>query len=176
MNDINDILLDGETVLWSGAPDQSLVKAPAPYWRRKLVHFASLIGVAGLVAGCIWAARIFPAIGLVFNTLAVVGVAGLIPGTLAFFDFKDSAEDPSKQSYVLTDRRLVVLLRDGEEKKQIFANSAVAIETYKKQSPVRLNIFFGQSENDFVSLVGLSEIDRVEKMITQTLAPRSSES
>jgi len=173
MDEIKDILLEGEKVLWSGKPDLSLAKPPTPYWRRKMVHLGWLLITAAVVAVCLWASRAFSVISLVFNTIAVIGIVGLIPGILAFFDFKDSAEDPSKHHYTLTNYRLIALLEDYRVKKELFPNSVIAIEAYTEQSPKRLNIFYGQSENEFVSLVGLTDVEHVQKLITETLALRS---
>ena len=90
-----------------------------------------------------------------------------------FLDFKDTAVDLRKQHYTLTNFRLIAFLRDGIESKQIFKNAAFAIWLNKKHQPHRLNIIYGAYEDEFLSLIGLRDIEEAEKLIVKTLAPRS---
>ncbi len=176
MDNLKDILLEDEQVIWSGRPDPELVSPLAPYWKRKLKHLLWLLFTALVVVALIWWGRTAPAFSFLFFVLAAIGIIGIIPATITLFDFNDQAEDPSKHRYLLTNSRLIVRTAEVGVEKEIFPNAIVAIELYKKQSPSRLNIFYGQSENEFVSLVGLSNADDVKTLVTKTLAPRNKKS
>ena len=87
MKDINDILLNGEEVLWSGAPDPDLVKSLAPYWRRKLVHFLWIVGFGGVAVLLYFVGRDLTAEGFVqilIGILIVFFALGVILATVAF--------------------------------------------------------------------------------------------
>lgn len=177
MDEIKDILLDGEEVLWSGKPDLSLANPPAPNWRRKLTHFLWVLGFA-IVAIFLTKVGSQPNVsgfvqvilGIVIVTIAI----GLIPAVLAFFDFNDVIAPRDAEFYAITDRRLIVLNITKKAREYVMKNSVSSIHTAENGSAYDLTISHGWGA-DFVTLYALSDAKDVEKIILDNFSIRSSE-
>lgn len=170
MKDINDILLNGEEVLWSGAPDPDLVKSLAPYWRRKLVHFLWIVGFGGVAVLLYFVGRDLTAEGFVqilIGILIVFFALGVILATVAFFDFKDRAISYQHDLYAITGRRLIVMNTERNSTHSVFPNSVCYLTNNANNKHATLAVYIGYGEDDCLLLHGLPDADKVEKMIAE---------
>ncbi len=170
MNDINDILLDGEQVLWSGAPDSALMKPLAPYWRRKLTHFFWLLFFALIFLGLLELETRLDREGMMDNAVMVIAVAiliGTVFGALTFLDFKDSAVPHQYDLYAITDRRLIVMNTKRHSSNSAFKNSVCYLANNTSNKHRTLSVHIGYGENDCLLLHGLPDANLVEKMVAE---------
>ncbi|NOX95214.1 MAG: hypothetical protein GXP04_09015 [Alphaproteobacteria bacterium] len=177
MDEIKDILLVGEEILWSGTPDQNNAKSVPPYWRRKLTHF---LWVLGFSIAAIFLTKVGNQpnvsgfVQVILGIVIVVIAIGLIPAVLTFFDFKDDIAPHQAEFYAITDRRLIVLNTTKKTREYVLKNSVSYISTTENGSVYDLTVSHGWGEADFVTLYALPDTKDVEKIILDKFSIRSN--
>ena len=168
MDDLKDILLDGEEVLWSGAPDPSLVTPLAPFWRRKLFHLIWTIGFLLFAATLTYYATTLNLDGLFKGIVGFVITAimiGVIFSFLSFVDFRDRAHPPDTETYYLTNLRLLTINRTTKRRLSIFAGHVSSVEVAKSG----ISLGGDSGEGSWIALRGIKDSAEIEKLIIETL-------
>ena len=170
MDEIKDILLDGEEVLWSGKPDLTLAKPLAPYWRRKSTHFFWLTFFTMIFLALFHLESRVDRSGMIDNAVMVVAIIvliGVLLGGVAFFDFKDSTNHHQHDLYAITNRRLIVLNTRQKSTHSAFANSVCYLTNNISNKHRTISVHIGYGEDDCFLLHGLPDATIVEKMIAE---------
>ncbi len=178
MDDFNDILLEGEEILWSGKPDSNLMKPLAPYWRRKLNHFLWIAAFAALAGVLVYLGNLPNVAGMlqvVIGVVIVVILLGVIFASISFLDFKDEAIPPQSDFYAITNKRLIVVNAAKNKNQYIFPNSISYISTNTQNTHRTLSVAYGHGEGDSLLMHGLRDAELVEKMIVEKFSIRSDE-
>ena len=169
MSDLEEILVDGETVLWAGRPDMSIMKPLKPFWLRKLTHLLWLLFFASLVAAFFWGSSFYKTgtLNVIFIVFAVIILFGLVIGGLAFLDFKDRAIPYHHDQYAITNRRLLVRNSVTGSSHSVFPNSVCYLVNSARRVDPTLAVYVGHGEDDAILLFGLRDAEKVEKMIAE---------
>ena len=174
---IEDSLLDGETVIWRGAPDYALAKdKPMPRWQARLTHLAWAAGLifatAGLVAaGHFWLPYGFLGLVLAFAAVAVGIVALIVTGTFLFRPADrewGSYTGEVEVLYALTNQRLI--MQFGRFSRTSILRTGIASLCLLPNGSAHDLIVHGSGgEGDEIMLRAIADGPAVERLILQTL-------
>ncbi len=170
MTELKDILLDDEEILWSGRPEGGLMKPLAPFWRRKTTHFLWLAFFSLAFLVLLHLESVVDRSGMIDDIFLVMGVIvliGVIFGSVAFFDFKDTATPHQHDIYAITNLRLIVINTERESNCSAFINSVCYLTNNTHSKHKTLTVHIGYGEDDILILHGLRDATKVEKMITE---------
>jgi hypothetical protein len=160
-NDFKDILLDGETRLWSGRPAWSHAKSGLGRARGR-------IG-AGLFASVMFAAAVFAfSIGA-----AGAAVAALVIGMFALLALLNNQPDSDRdrdKHYLATDRRLIVLRDNPSERFSVALRTVTGIQVRSNANVHDITLKTGNGELDFLTLHALEDAQDVEKRFVAMMA------
>ena len=178
MSDLDDILLEGETVIWRGAPDIPQAR------KRTLMGRAKRGGIGGVLliaaAAIFFTAAYFDIGG--FGG-ALIGLIGLIIGIvgLAMFGtlYTRQADDfpPGKPDiiYALTNQRLIQWEKGSGSITSIARGGCTYLSLHRNANLYGIKVgSFG--EYDQIYLDAIPDGPAVERLIRQHLMPRHTES
>lgn len=172
-DDLKDILLDGETVLWRGASDFSRAqRKPESHKTRQLHRLGWLAGLATLAVGSYSFGHFLNLTGFVGTLVAVLTVF-LIIGTLFVFSrlfAKDIIVREKLDIYLVTDRRVMALDKDRKQIRSMNAGHGSLVSLYKNGDLHDLTI--GLPVDDHESNIFFTAIEdgpAVHKLVLQTL-------
>ena len=103
---LNSILADGETLLWSGAPEQFNMMSPT--YKGKMIRKILLVAV-GIIGLSAWYISAAMANGVAVRPIAIVICA--LPFLYSLYnDFRDAKKLQSVTLYAMTDRRMITVI------------------------------------------------------------------
>ena len=172
-DDLKDILLDGETVLWRGAPDYSHAKSKprtkAQLQRERVIWslIAFVVTAALFSLGYFFSLTGF--IGTFLSTLVAFFGVGTLIGVSRLFAIDIKVYDRWDQ-FLVTDRRVAAVCRRDENISSISAGRGTLVELRKNGD--RHDILVGFPNDDDESLIIIAAIEggpAVHKLVLQTL-------
>jgi hypothetical protein len=172
--DLNDILLDGETVLWQGAPDYTdAVHKPQSDRDQRRTHLLWVIILLATTTAFVLIGFVLQIVGFFGYILAVLVVVSGIAAAVTTGTYFNSTEptdhrDYKNSRYVLTDRRLIVSYGPGSHE-TVYRNGVFAIELYVVGKVSNIVIHIGQDRE--IGLYALKDGPAAHRLIEQTLAP-----
>ena len=172
MEKLQDILLDGEAVIWQGAPDSQQLNGLKFYSKQNLQHIFWMTLTTIIAVSFLWASSKFN-----LSSTAAISVGIICAGLLfmaaimlmGFLSPENNYREILYDNYVLTNKRLIVENNKKKSRRQLFDLSRYAIVNDQEVRPHRLIIYFGDAEEAFVTLLGLKDTDYVENLIVKTL-------
>ena len=177
MSDLDDILLEDETLIWRGAPD-------VPQARKRTLTGRVKRGAIGSVLFIVAAAIFFTAtyfniggFGGALIGLAgfIIGIAGLVSlGTLYTRQADDFPRGKSDTIYVLTSQRLIEWKKGSGEMTSIARGGCAYLNLHRNANLYGIKVgSFG--EYDQIYLDAIPDGPAVEGLIRQHLMPRNTE-
>lgn len=160
MDDFNNILVDGEQIVWSGRPTWGREKSRFAYLRGKII--SSLFLIAFLTGSLEFARSENNGVAIAFLIFA---------GFAALFLFSQSPSSSRRRDkhYLMTDRRILVL-RERPEERVSFSISAITALNLAANGGVRdVTLRTGDGEADFVTLYALEDAAKFEKLLVSAL-------
>ncbi|GJL92553.1 hypothetical protein [Hyphococcus sp.] len=178
MNDLKDILLDGEKVLWSGKPDWDRAEQPKTGWRAKsgVVKFAlaTLFSFIVLMAfGMIADPQGFASgvLGVFIVILAISFVIAL----LNVFDRSAPAQIRYDHFYAITDWRLIIHDRNKDTTQSVMGSILFEVTTTQNGETKNLCVSYAHPDDGFAILHALSDARPAEKLLLKNFSRRKAE-
>ena len=171
--DIDGLLLEGEAVIWRGAPDFTRANGkPTPLWRRRLYMFLlSLVFIAG-TAGVV----MFGSARGMDGFLGIfLGLLALLLGLIAFillikiFDQGPSADPTGDTRYLLTNLRLVSIF-GATDHYSLLTRHITGIRVTAEGEACDLRIWTILDAAPALTLHAIPDGPAVERLIPQTLS------
>lgn len=169
---IDDILIDGETVLWRGQPDFARAKHRPSTWRqRRRGHLVWIAGFAAIFALVVLAGDQLR-LGDMRSWLILVLVIILALQLWAYFAHSPKPQDlvTEPPTYIVTDRR-VIEIAAPELRTSAFA-TGVAATALKPNGAVYDVSVYAPVEDLHIGFQAIADGPAVEKLIIETLAPK----
>lgn len=176
--DIDDLLLEGETVIWRGAPDFSRAKVkPTSRGAARLQHLAWSIGliaatISTVLIGQNWLSEGFLSLLLAFIAVVMGIAAVIVTGTLLFqsghIQWGASFGDPQAR-YALTSKRLIVQ-SDATRRASIMPAGIGSLRLEPNGEVFDLCVVGGAGEDDFTYLQAIPDGPAVERLILEILS------
>lgn len=178
MDDLDDILLEDETVIWRGAPD-------VPQARKRTLKGRVIRGAIGsallIAAAAIFFTATYYGVGEFAGALIglvgfIIGIAGLV--TLSSVRTRQRGDVPGGHTeiiYALTNRRLVEWRKPSGEMKSIAPGGCVFLHMYRNANLFGIQVgSFGEDSEIWIDAI--PDGPAVERLIRQHLMPRNTES
>lgn len=156
MDDFQDLLLEGERIVWTGRPDRSLDNIRQRLRFRELL---TLLIVLIIVVACHFY------FGIATAVIALLATAVIMASGAIWLEPRDSSRF-SNDSYIATDRRLIIK-RDGEDHlvsdwRQL---QAYDIRRIGKVTDIVLSFDCGASDFSRQTLYALTNSDSLIKLV-----------
>ncbi len=171
MDDLKDILLDGEEVLWSGKPVLTHVKNSSI--KKKLKHLAWMLFAALVAAYFFYVGNMSNQTGFVqvLSGITIILIAiGLVIATFAFFDKGSVALSSLGQIYAVTNRRVIVIDTKKHWRQFILGRSVIGLSIKNNGEYGDVHISYG--DEDFLSMSALPDADVVERLLLENFAAK----
>lgn len=168
MNELKDILLDGEEVLWSGRPEWENAERPKTGWRAKsgVIKFAVIVF---LIFGVLMAfGMLFDPKGFASGMLGVLILIAAIPFVIALlnvFDRRAPAHIRYDHTYAITDRRLIIHDRNKDTTQSVMGRILFEITTTQNGETKNLCVSYAHPDDGFATLYALSDAHTAEKLL-----------
>jgi|GEM_PF-4012236 len=176
---LNDILLNGEEVLWEGRPDWTRVEKPKSKIKSKIEHFLWIVGL-------IFAVVLLTLIGktdgvqgffqVVLGILITILVIALIPTIGTFFQKDQTEPTRPDERYIITDRRLILQQLEEGHLESFAHNSLQRIERFSRGDVQSMSVQFANGEDDFRTLHALADAEKVERLLVISFIVRKEQS
>lgn len=169
MDDLKDILLDDEEVLWSGQSAVKSIKSSST--KKKLKHLAWMLFAASVAAYLIYIGNYPNQTGFVqvlAGIIIVLIAIGLVIAAFAFFDKGSEAQSSSKQLYAVTDKRVIIVDIEKHWRQYLMGRSVVALHVKTTGDVKDLQIIYGN--DGFMMMSALPDADLVERLLIENFA------
>jgi hypothetical protein len=179
VSDLDDILVDGETVLWTGAPNWASASKPKTGWRAKTgtIKFAALMLFAFLTMMAF--GMLVDAQGFAGGMLGVLILLSAIAFVIAFFNVIANEETKIIQQdhlYAITDMRVIIHDRTHGTTQSVLGPVLLEVATGWNGETKNLNIRFTHGEDDFATLFALIDAETPAKLLIKNFSRRKAES
>jgi len=178
VDDLKDILLDGEEVLWSDKPDWSKAEGPKKGWRAKS-------GVIKFAATMLLAFFAMMAFGMVFDpegfasgilgVLILLSAISFVVALLNFFDKNDSMQIRYDHIYAITNRRIIVHERSRLTTQSVMGPVLFEVATIQNGSVKNLSFSYAHPDEGFATMYALSDASAPEKLMIERFSRRKAE-
>jgi hypothetical protein len=175
MDEIENLLLDGEKVLWSGKPDWTKARVREYSVKSKIIHALWIVVIVSITAVIFKFGNqastdgfIRPVLGVlvIIFLLISVGVIG------AFFDFGKSSTVKPLEEYAITDRRLLIVNPTKGSHASYFPGSMYYLETIPNGELQDVAFQYGSDEHRFETLHALNDAEAVERLLHEKFAAK----
>jgi len=174
-DDLKDILLDGETVLWRGAPD---IEAgdKAGRWQAFRINLLWITGGLAVGSFLLWngltheLSIFLQVVNALFLMLAAALVIVPIVNLVTYKHY-----DRSDERYILTNRRLLIINSVTSEQHSAFPNAMTSIDLRRNGKVHNLTIAYGFDGEDWpsITLHAIHEGALVKRQFLNILNPQS---
>ena len=168
MDEIENLLLDGEKVLWSGKPDWTKVEPIKTGWRAKAGTIKFLIAASLIFMSLMGAGAIFNPSGftsVVLGAIIFFNVITIFIALMMVFQSEQPFPDHPDHVYAITDRRLIVFERSKISTNSFTTNSFCGVHNRPNGDVRDLELSYGY-DNSLI-LYALPDADQVEKIILE---------
>lgn len=177
-DDLKDVLLPGEQVLWSGHPDWDKAEHPKTGWRAKAgtIKFSAAMLVAlvvMMVFGMIFDPKGF--VGVMLGVLIALSAVSFIIALVALFNTDSPAQVRHDHVYAITDKRIIIHDRSKLTTHSIMGATLFAVVTTPNGSTKNINLSYGYHEEDVATLHSLSDPATPEKLLIEYFSRRKAE-
>ncbi|MEE2691221.1 MAG: hypothetical protein VX640_06755 [Pseudomonadota bacterium] len=174
-NDLRDILLPGETMVWSGRPDWQNAEKPATGWRSKsgAIKFAAimlLVFIVMMAWGAIFDPRGF-ASGIL-GVLIVIAALAFVIAVMNILDRQPSAIIRHDHLYAITDRRLIIHDVSKLTTRSITGPIIYEVQSVENGDVKDLNIRYSHSEDGIATFYALKDVVAPQKLLLEQFSFR----
>lgn len=178
MDELNDILLDNETVFWTERPDWEKAERPKAGWRAKsgAIKFA-LIMLFSFAAMMAWG-MIFDPQGFAGGTLGVLIALSFISLAIAAFNIVDSSDDiyvRHDHIYAITNRRILIRNNSKLTTRSLTGSVVYEINTERNGSVFDITVAYNYPGDGYATFHALADPKIPEKLLLNHFALRKAE-
>ncbi len=173
VDDLEDILLDGEELLWSGRPDWDRAKPVRSVLRQRATVLLFAAGFGLTAASLIWIGSLLSLQGFASAVAAVcVGILFVASGftLLSAFEVKKDFLYPYSDEYAITNKRLIIRRPESHEEWSL-TKGAVCYLVLKPNGDVfNLELYPDPGDHNFHTLYALSDANVAKKLALEIIA------
>lgn len=178
MDDLKDILLENEKVLWSGAPKWELAERPKRGWRAKsdVFKFALTMLISFLVMMA-WGV-IFDPHGFASGILGVLIVFAAMAFAIAImnvFGSNDPLQVRHDHLYAITDRRVIIRDRSKLTTRSLLGSILYEISTIRNGKTFDLNLSYNYPGDGYATFHALTDATEPERLLLSQFTLRKVE-
>ncbi len=175
MDELKEILLDGEKVLWSGKPDWMKAEPIKKGLRAKagtikFLAAASLIFMAMMGVGAIFEPSGF--VNVMLGTIIIFTAIAIFIALVNAFQSEHSILEHQDHVYAITDQRLIIHDRSRLTTHSLMGAILYEISTVPNGSVKNLNISYAHPDEGFCTLYALIDVTVPEKILLERMAFR----
>ena len=175
MKDIDELLLDGEQVVWRSNPEDRLTRKSSKSESRRQ-HFLWMIFYGLVVAGFLYAGHVLEWNGFLASMFGIFSAISFLIFIAVIASFVQSGRDPDQdvdKIYVLTDQRLLLVSQASADQISIFPEAILRIEIQYFKGGMQIYIQTGYEADQFLSLFDLADAEVLKKHLLELRANRS---
>lgn len=181
MDDLQDILLDGEEVLLSGNPDWENAERPKTGWRAKsgAIKFA-LIMFISFSAMMAWGAFFDPQAfaGGMLGVLIFLSAISFVVALMIVFgenDYLDPSLIRHDHVYAITETRMIIHDRSKITTQSVIGPVLLEVTTTLNGAVRNLSVSFAQSDSGFAIMYALADAHIPERLLIERFSQRKAE-
>ena len=176
-NDLRDILLPGETIVWSAKPNWQKAEKPATGWRSKsgAIKFAMIMLLA-FIGMMTWGA-IFDPRGFasgILGVLIVITALTFVIAVMNILDGQPSAKTRHDHLYAITDRRMLIHDLSKLTTRSIMGPIVYEIQSIENGDVKDINISYSHSEDGFAAFWALDDAVTPQKLLLEQFSFRKA--
>jgi hypothetical protein len=177
-DELKDVLLPEERVLWSGKPEWDYAERPKTGWGAKSGVIKFAVSVFLIISVLMAFGMLFDPEGFAGGILGVLILLSAISFVIALFNIFDK-HDPMQlrhdHLYAITNNRIIIHDLSKLTTRSIMGPVLYEVSTVQNGSVHDINVNFANKEEDFATFHALSDCAAAEKLLIEKFSRRKVE-